>query len=775
MKRFSIKTMQSLLCLPAFIVCCSVIAQTKQTQYPLIPQPAQLKAQPGHFTINNKTVLVAPATNTTFYNETGFLRNLIQNYLGGNVLKFQQSAAANAIVLKYDASLKDAEAYTLNITPKTITLAAKDGAGMFYAIETLRQLLPAGVETGKGSVLTVPCVQIADQPAFGWRGMMLDVSRHFFSMQYLKKYADMMALYKLNKLHLHLTDDQGWRIEIKKYPRLTSEGAWRTFDNHDSACIAKADATGNDDLRPEAQHMVQKNGRTLYGGFYTQDEMREFIRYAASRHIEVIPEIDMPGHMMAAARIYPELTCDTLIVNNAYDFSNPICPCNPKVLEFAKDIFTEIADLFPSKYIHIGGDEVNKKYWERSVVAKAFMKEKGFTDVTQIQNYFNDYMLAFFKSKGKTLIGWDEIIEGKIDSSAVVMFWRTWVPRAPAHAAKNGNKVVMTADGPLYFDAIEDAQTLQAVYNYDPNDAVKYHLNDNEKKKIIGVQANLWTENIASEKRADYMIMPRMTALSEIGWTHRYNYKEYLQRLNAQYERLDQLNINYRLPDVTNLVDNYVVMGKTPFFAASPISRFKVHYTIDGSMPTATSPVMEKPIMLEHSAVMKMALFTPTGRRGDVYTLNFNEQQLLQSKSIGNLKSGLSAEFYKGAFATTSAIKGTPDSVYVVDGVKVPASIKANTFGVKFKGYIDVPETGIYTFYLMCNDGGILVIDDKKIIDNDGLHPDKTVGGQVALQKGLHSLAVDFSEYGGGYSLELKCSFKGSEPKVVPAAWWKRK
>jgi hexosaminidase len=382
-------------------------------------------------------------------------------------------------------------------------------------------------------------------------------------------------------------------------------------------------------------------------------------------------------------------------------------------------------------------------------------------------------MLAFFKSKGKTLIGWDEIIEGKIDSSAVVMFWRTWAPEAPANAAKNGNKVVMTPDGPFYFDAIEDAQSLSAVYNYDLFGTGKHRLNDNAKKSILGLQANLWTEHIPSEKRADYMIMPRLTALAENAWTHKNNYKEYLQRLNAQYDRLDQLNIHYRLPDISNLVGNYAIMGKTTFFAPSPSPRFKIHYTTDGSEPLASSPVMEKPVTLEHAAVMKLALFTPAGRRGEVYKLNFNEQQLSQSKSIPNLKKGLTAKLYKGSFEFTTNIKGTPDSVFVIDGIKVPASINAPTFALQFSGYIDVPETGIYTFYLMCNDGGILKIGDQKIIDNDGPHPDKTVGGQAGLQKGLHPLALDFSEYGGGYSLELKYSFKGSEPKAVPAEWFK--
>ncbi len=787
-----------------FFSCYALQAQhvERHAEYNLIPYPAGLKAAAGNFVISSRTVLVRPG-NAIFNNEVLFLQQLIQNYLGAGALQpsaetgqssgktLQPSAGTvqpsgkavhpspgtvkGAIVLKYDPSLAAPEAYTLVIEPANITMAAGDPAGMFYAIETLRQLLPAGIETGRGGALTVPCVQITDQPAFSWRGMMLDVSRHFFSIAYLEKYADMMALYKLNKLHLHLTDDQGWRIEIKKYPRLTAESGWRTFNNQDSACMRQAAATGNGDLEPDQSHVIQKNGQTLYGGFYTQEEMRGFIRYAASRHIEVIPEIDMPGHMMAAARIYPELTCDTLVSNNPNDFSNPICPCNENALEFAKDVFSEIADLFPSQYIHIGGDEVNKKNWAKSPVVQAFMKERGFTDMNQVQSYFNDYMLAFFRSKQKKLLGWDEIIEGGIDSSAAMMFWRAWAPGAPAQAAKNHNKIVMTPDGPLYFDAISDAQTLPAVYNYDPFDTGLYHLDGEAKKYILGVQANLWTEMIPSEKRADYMTMPRLTALAEIGWTHRYEYASYVQRLNAQYDRLDLLNIHYRLPDINDLAENYAIIGKTPFYAASPNPRFKVRYTLDGTLPDAHSPLMDKPVVLDHAVVMKLALFTPAGRGGDVYKLTFHEQQFSGSgqANVSGLKDGLRAAFYKGEFPRTAAIKGNPDSIFSVTGVTVPNTIKAPAFGLKFSGFIQAPETGIYTFYLTCNDGGVLYIGDQKIIDNDGLHSDKTKGGQAGLQKGLHPISVDFMEYGGGYALDLKYSYKGSEPKPVPASWFK--
>ena len=745
---------------------------SNKASYNIIPYPSELTPGLGSFTISNKTLLV-PAADKMFTQETLFLRQLFQNYLGAGSLKTVRRPSDNAIVLKLDTKLNGPESYTIDVGTKTITLSAKDGAGMFYAIESLRQLLPASVETEHGRTLTVPRVHISDHPVLSWRGMMLDVSRHFFSIQYLKRFVDMMALYKLNKLHLHLTDDQGWRIEIKKYPKLTSEGAWRTFNNHDTACLEKASATGNDDFKPEVKHIIQKGGKNLYGGFYTQEEMRNFIRYAGSRHIEVIPEIDMPGHMMAATKIYPELTCDTLIGSVLGTFSNPICPCRDDVLEFAKNIFSEIADLFPSKYIHIGGDEVNKKSWENSLVIKSFMKQKQFKNIEQIQSYFNDYMQAYFKEKGKLLLGWDEIVEGGIDSSAAVMYWRGWAPEMVGRAAKNHNNIIMSTSGPLYFDAIPDALSLASVYNYNPLDPGLYRLDNFQKKYVVGVQANIWTEMIPSESRVDYMAMPRLPALAETGWSERKDYAFFIQRLNAQYERLDRLKINYRLPDIDGLVENYAVIGETPFFIASPNPRLKVHYTLNGAMPVATSALMSKPVMLNKAVVMKLALFTPGGRRGDVYTVHFNAQQYSQQKNMRGLKEGLIVTLHQGAFPSTTAIKAAVDSTFSTGEISIPNKLKSAAFGLKFKGYIDIPETGIYTFYLTCNDGGVLYIGDQQVIDNDGLHPDRTKGGQAGLQQGIHPLALNFMDYGGGYALELKYSYKGSIPQPIPQSWLK--
>lgn len=744
---------------------------TNAEKYNIIPYPAHLEPGQGSFIINRQTVLVIKPTASVFANEQVFLKRMISSYLGEGSLIVKKSALSNAIVLKYDPSINSPEAYGIKITPALITLSAKDPAGMFYAMETLRQLLPADVEKGNGKTLSVPAVSIQDKPAFAWRGMMLDVSRHFFSIQYLEKYVDLMALYKLNKFHIHLTDDQGWRIEIKKYPRLTSESAWRTYDRNDSACMKKVVETGNTDFNLDQEHIIHKDGKTLYGGFYTQEEMKKFIQYAIKRHVEVIPEIDMPGHMMAAIKIYPELTCDTGF-NKGDGFSKPICPCKENVLEFAKNVYSELAALFPSKYIHFGGDEVEKSSWEKSPIAQEFKKAKGFKNMDQVQSYFENYMKDFFVSKGKTPIGWDEIIDGGIDSSAVVMFWRSWAKDAPYNGTKNHNKMIMTADGPLYFDAIPDNHALPAVYNYNPFDPV-YRLDSEQQGRILGVQANLWAEMVPSEKRADYLTMPRLTALAELGWTHKQLYESYLQRYNAQYDRLDDLKINYHLPYIENLPENNAFVGKTSFFVASPLSRFTIHFTTDGTLPTVSSAVLSQPIDIDHSLVLKLALFTVGGRRGDVYVLNFDSQQYIQADNVINLTGGLKAALYKGQFDMTTHIKATADSAFTTSIVDVPKSVTAPAFGLKFNGYIDVPEDGIYTFYLNCDDGGVLRIGNKVTVDNDGQHSEIEKGGQIALKKGLHNFNVDFIQGGGGYLLDLKYSLNNGKPQNIPASWLK--
>jgi hexosaminidase len=537
--------MKKIICLMMVVLAAigRVAGAGDTSRYALIPYPASVVPAVGQFILSRATGLEVGGG--AFGNERQWFEQLVRGYLGADALTRNHRNRRNVIVIGMDAAIGGAEGYRLSVNEGRVTITASTAAGIFYGLQTLRQLMPAAIENGHGDSIAVPCVEIADRPAYTWRGMMLDVSRHFFSTAYLRKYIDMMALYKYNKLHLHLTDDQGWRIEIKKYPGLTAQSAWRSINYQDSFCMKQAAKTGNPDFLLDSMHIRQGPNGPQYGGSYTQEEMKTVIAYAAARHIEVIPEIDMPGHMMAAILLYPWLTSEGVTGDGPrVNFSSPMCPCKDSVIQFAQDIFGEIADLFPSAYIHIGGDEVDKRHWANSPLCKQFMVDHQLSSVDQVQGFFNREMQAFFKSRGKTLIGWDEVVDGGIDSSAVVMYWRTWVKTAPQLAAANGNRIVMTADGPLYFDAYEDKNSLSNVYHYNPTDTL-YHLTGDQAGKILGLQANLWTENVPGEARADFMVMPRMTALAELAWTHKDLWTDYLMRLQAHYERLDRLNIKY--------------------------------------------------------------------------------------------------------------------------------------------------------------------------------------------------------------------------------------
>jgi hexosaminidase len=750
------------------LICCGALTVQAQdaSKFPLIPYPSHLVAGKGSFIISSKTNIV---TAKEFANEAGELNKLMLKALGKRLL-IVKSDKPQSIKLVYDAALTAPEAYKLNISKSQLTIAAKDPAGVFHAIETIRQLLPISIEQGAiSSRLVLLAVTIEDQPAYAWRGMHLDVSRHFFSVVYLKKFIDRMALYKMNKLHLHLTDDQGWRIEIKKYPKLTEEGAWRTYNNQDSACMKRA--KDNPDFIIDKEHIVQRDGKTLYGGFYTQQEMKGVVAYATARHIDIIPEIDMPGHMMAAINSYPFLTCNG---ENSWGklFTKPICPGNETTYEFAQNVFSEIMDIFPSKYIHIGGDEVDRTDWAKSDSCKALMAREGIKDLPALQSYFINRMEKFFNSKGRKLIGWDEIIEGGISPTAIIMYWRTWVPDAPVKAVKNGNTVIMTPGEPLYFDNQPDQYSIDRVYHFNPIPKV---LNAEEAKSIIGAQANIWTEMIPSERRADYMYMPRLTALAEMLWTNQPDkYDSYLKRLVQQYSRMDAMQINYRLPDLANLLNEYVFTDEGKLSMSKPLPGLTIRYTTDGSLPDTKSPELPSPLSIKQSELVRVAAFTPNGTRGDVYNLNYTKQQMLGPVKVSPPKPGLVCSYYKAAFKQTALMQNAKvDSIFTTNTITVPATVKAPSFGIAYKGYIDVPSDGIYSFYLTCDDGGVLKIGPTVTVNNDGNHSAQEKSGQVALKMGLHPFALDFIEGGGGFKLILKYSLNGSAPQEIPAEWFK--
>lgn len=760
--------MRSLSGITTFITLFFLLQAAKAQQlhkFNIIPYPVKLVEGNGSFTITCATTIGLPSNK--FKNEAEQLNELVKAGLGHELRVGNNKN--NQIGFVYSDTITAPEGYHLTISPRKIIITAKYPAGAFMAVQTIRQLLPYGIENGayRGK-LTLPVVTIEDEPAYAWRGMHLDVSRHFFSVTYLKKFINVMSLYKMNKLHLHLTDDQGWRIEIKKYPKLTEQGAWRTFDKNDSACMAKA--KDNPDFALDKEHIIHRNGQTLYGGFYTQQQMKGLVAYAAARHIDIIPEIDMPGHMMSAINSYPFLTCNG---ENSWGqlFTKPICPCNETTFEFAENVYTEIMDIFPSEYIHIGGDEVDRSDWAKSDACKALMQREGIKDLPGLQSYFINRMEKFFNSKGRKLIGWDEIIEGGISNTAIVMYWRGWVPDAPVKAARNGNKVIMAPGSPLYFDNPPDKNSIYNVYHFNP---VPKGLTAEQAKLIIGAQACTWSENIPSENRADYMTMPRMTALAELLWTKdTTKYNSYKTRLIQQYPRLDALNVHYRSPDIEGLINNQVFVSSDTLNLSPPLSNLVIRYTTNGSLPQSNSPVLNH-LVVNSSETVKLALFTKNGKRGDLYAINYSQQDPAQPEMPAATRPGLKCNYYKAFFKETKYIEAAkPDSAFTTDKIAVPSSVNAPSFAISYNGYINVPLDGIYTFYLTCDDGGVLWIAGRETVNNDGLHSAIEKNGQVALKKGLQKFTLDFIEGGGGFTLKLKYSKNGSEPRDIPADWFR--
>lgn len=771
------KTFKRLLCILsiAFMFVFAQVSFAQQepsleSRYPLIPYPQELRAQDGFFIFNVKTVIIADKK--VFSNEIKQLQSLL-----GMKLEISETAILkNFIEFKIDPNITKAEGYILDINKNKILISAKDNVGIFRAIETIRQLLPNKIEQlaqdSNADTWSVPAVYIKDFPVYEYRGMHLDVARHFFSFEYLEKFIDRLALYKFNKLHLHLTDDEAWRIEIKKYPKLTEEGAWRSFDGHDSACIARAKATGDPDMEIDPSHIKRINGKEMYGGFYTQKQMKEIVAYAAQRHIDIVPEIDMPGHSRMAIKLYPFLAC-TAGKETGQGFSVPMCPCNENTFTFAENVYSEIFKIFPYKYVHLGADEVNKESWAKSAECKTVMEREHLKNVEELQSYFVRRMEKFFNAHGKKLIGWDEILEGGVTSSAIVMYWRSWVPDAPIIAAKQGNKVIMTPGNPLYFDAIPDKNSLMNVYHFNP---IPKGLNKQQAANIIGAQANIWTEYIPTTNRLEFMVYPRMLALSEVLWTKKTNDASFLKRLQYQYKRMDVMGIHYRLPDIAHLLQQNVFTHSDTLNIQSPMRDLTIHYTTDGSMPTLQSPILRKPIIITKSVVYKIALFTKNGLRGEVNTARFEQQNLMPSIKVKRNYTGLNVAYFEGAFKNVAGMQGIqPTNKWnEVDLNFSKEHIHSGTFGLEFTGVITVPQDGVYSFYLTSDDGSVLKIGDKLVIDNDGLHAAQEKNGQIALQKGSHFFELDFIEGGGGYKLQLQYSMPHSNQKQdVPITWFK--
>lgn len=520
----------------------------------IIPWPQKVTLEPGVFKLTPDTRVYADlASRETAKFLTDRLR-LSTGYSFKTHTEFFSSKVVQGGIL---LTTKDAntnlgtEGYALTVAPDAIVIRAPTQTGLFYGVQTLFQLLPPEIFSSnlvQGVSWQMPCVQIEDWPRFPWRGLMLDVSRHFFNTSEVEATLDAMALSKLNVFHWHLTDDQGWRIEIKKYPSLTQIGAWRSSVGFG--------------FEPESTTAYGPDGR--YGGFYTPKEIREVVKYATARHITVVPEIEMPGHSTAALEAYPQFSCTGGPFNMPLTggiFDGIYNPANPGTFTFLDDVLTEVFQLFPGKYVHLGGDEVPKETWKNSPACQALMKQEGLTNEDQLQGWFMRRMEKFVTAHGRTMIGWSEILQGGLASNAVVM---DWIGGA-TEAASAGHDVVMSPTAYCYLDFYQSTNratepraatwggplTLQKVYSFDP---MPTNMPSQLESHILGTQGNLWTEWIPNLQHAEYMIFPRECAIAEITWSPESarNFDDFSRRLQVEFRRFNELGINYRR-NITNL------------------------------------------------------------------------------------------------------------------------------------------------------------------------------------------------------------------------------
>ncbi|TKG93778.1 beta-N-acetylhexosaminidase [Puteibacter caeruleilacunae] len=722
----------------------------KKEEISLIPEPVKFTLNEESFQIDSKTAIYVQ--NTEQQKAASFLTTLLSTAAGFELeIILDGTDNSNAVVFKENKTLAK-EAYKLSVNKKVITVEAASTAGYFYAVQTIRQLLPNAIEASKtvDAEWLVPCVEIEDQPRFSWRGMHVDFSRHFFTIDEVKQFLDYMALYKLNTFHMHLTDDQGWRIEIKKYPLLTEKGAWRTHNNQDTICLKRA-KDDNTFALPKKNYK-QIDGKEQYGGFFTQDQIREIVKYAGDRNITVVPEIDIPGHFKAAIDNYPFLSC-TGEPGWGQTFSHPACLGKKTTYEFIQNILAEVAELFPCEYIHIGGDEVNKKSWEECRHCQREIRKNKLANEHELQSHFNREIEKFLHSKGKKLLGWDEIVEGGLSKDATMMWWRNWAPKARYIAADNGCDMVITPDFEYYFDFTYEATPVSKVYNYEP---IPEDFTAEQSKHVLGVQANLWSEWIPNFRRLQHQALPRMLAVAETGWTPKdqKNFENFESRLDIQYDRFDQMGIYYHLESLEGLNKKIVFTDSAKAEIIIPRKDYAVHYTLDGSTPTTASPKYEAPFYIKEKCQLKARSFKGN-IHSEVYSAEYDKQSYRNPDKAENLKNGIQRIAIKKRFGKVEEIE-IPSNAKSKEVEKIGLGEYDNTdfFALVFEGYFKAEEDGIYEFYTKSDDGDLFYIGDRLVVDNGGSHADRKRSGMIALKKGYHKFTHKYRQLGGGLSLE---------------------
>ncbi|MDX2196185.1 MAG: family 20 glycosylhydrolase [Cytophagales bacterium] len=748
-----------------FLLCVCFSAIYAQSAYPVIPKPNNIKysASSTRLEINESSKILIDPKNDELTEIGNYISSKINNATGYTIAPELLSDflfVNRSIILKLTPNkFTNKEAYTLNIDSLNVTIEASTPQGIFYGTQTLLQLMSPKVES-KGTALKLqslrlPMVSIRDEPNFVWRGMHLDVSRHFFPTIIIKRYIDYLAMHKINVFHWHLSDDQGWRIEIKKYPKLTKVGAWR------------------DDRRDERWYMDERSRKKIdpaepkYGGFYTQEDIKEIVQYAKSKYIDVLPELDFPGHSQALLAAYPEYSCSkaprSVAPAGLYEFSEPLDPSNGAVYQLIDDIYTEVAALFPFPYIHVGGDEANRKKWANCASCTALMKTNNLKNYDELQSYFLKRVQKIIEQKGRTMIGWDEVMEGGLPEKTVVMAWRNYKPAIDA--ANMGKYSILAPTTHCYFDNSQDEYkaklfpnvvTLEKVYNFSP---MPYELNGDAQKYILGGQACLWTEEVQTPEVIEEKVLPRMCALAEALWTkpENKNYYNFKTALMKHYERLDMMHTNYYVQNVSGLQTDYVFMDKIKINLDVPDTTYKVVYTIDGSEPSYRSQRYRGVITISADVVLNVKAYLSNGKELPTLTSHFTKLKPTPAVAEVNIQPGIRYTYYEGNFLQISDIlqKGKMIKSGVQNDISIPKGSKKDYIGLIFEGFVDVPTDGRYVFNLYSDDGSKLMVDNKLLIDNDGIHGNSLKQGQAVLKKGLHPITLFYFENSAGEVLMI--------------------
>jgi hexosaminidase len=725
----------------------------------IVPKPAKIERLSGSFRFDANTRIVLDDRADSLGGCAGFLAEQLRRSTGfpfpagrGDAQPVQE----NAIVFSLRAgdSLANPESYLLTVSPHGVRIDAPSPAGAFYAMQTLMQLLPTEFDLGTpvfGVRWEIPCVKIEDTPRFSWRGMHLDAGRHFAPVWFVKKYIDLIARYKFNTFHWHLTEDQGWRIEIKKYPNLTAVGAWRKETLGDGI---------------------------PHGGFYTQEEIRDVVEYARRRYVTIVPELEMPGHSTAAIASYPELSCTggPFQVRTGWGvYDDVYCPGNERTFSFLEDVLTEVMQLFPGTFIHIGGDECPKTRWKVCPRCQARMKAEGLATEHELQSYFIRRIEKFLNEHGRRLIGWDEILEGGLAPNASVMSWRGI--QGGIDAAKAGHDVVMTPTSHCYFDyyqaltgeprAIGDVLTLQKVYSYEP---VPPELTPDEARHILGAQGNLWSEFMDEPRMVEYMAFPRACALSEVVWSAPpRDFADFSLRMAPHYERLLERGVNVRIPSPTGCEGLLLFRHDTTCGVANPVPGATVRYTTDGSDPTPASRKFPRSLAVKRSVTLKTRTFLRNKRMSPVATAYLNK--------VNSAVNGIRCTVYGGI----PADKDHPESLPVTHREKrYGFALDASWFPpdpavALLEGVLTVKQEGVYTFWLSADQNAYLTVDGAPVAADTITQWYIQAAGHALLRPGMHDIRLTYIHQTRRTGLTLELEGPGVERQPVPPSMLRRR